>query len=203
MATTRTIPPGFFDLVTQLDLDGDREAKHVRTSWLVSDGDFSPEAADGLALVVAQALLEGATDEYTSSVYSLTGNPGDEENVSLQRSLESTQTGQQTGSALPANCAALVAKQTGLGGPGNRGRIFVPGIPDDQVSAAGVLDNALRTVIQTAMDGLISVIIVDTDTTFLHSIIHSAVVPAVPPGPTPVTSLVVRGQIGIQTKRYR
>lgn len=47
--------------------------------------------------------------------------------------------GTYAGNALPPNCAALVQKRTGLGGRRNRGRLYLPGIPEAAVGPAGLL----------------------------------------------------------------
>lgn len=103
-----------------------------------------------------------------------------------------------TGGAVPSNCAVLIAKQTGLGGRRNKGRMYIPPVwPNESaVSARGVLTttdagtlatrwNQFRTACATA--GLPWVL--------LHS--------EVPFTPTPITALTVSTQMATQRRRMR
>lgn len=64
--------------------------------------------------------------------------------------------GDDTGSPATFNTAYLVRKNTLLGGRANRGRIFVPGVGENRVDGAGVLDGTFKTAAQGDLDDFLA-----------------------------------------------
>jgi len=62
--------------------------------------------------------------------------------------------GTGTGNASPPNCAYLVKKSGELGGRRNRGRMYIPCIPEGNVTSAGLLAGSVITAVNTACAGL-------------------------------------------------
>lgn len=64
-----------------------------------------------------------------------------------ERSVDFPGTG--TGAAVPPNTAALIRKNTALGGRKGRGRLYFPGIPEASVDSGGELLEVLRAGFDT------------------------------------------------------
>jgi len=103
--------------------------------------------------------------------------------------------GEDTADAVPPNTSALVGKVTGLGGRQGRGRMFWPGVSEEDVTTSGVLSSAKVLALQTACD------------TFLDSLETNLVPMVILHGnsltPTPVTKLSVSGVVATQRRRLR
>lgn len=102
--------------------------------------------------------------------------------------------------ALPQNCAFLVKKRTAFGGRQNRGRMYIPGCPQESVDASGVLTAgkvaSIAGKLNTWLDAING-----------HAHVDTAVVLHGPgtfsPTPTPITSLTVDARIATQRRRLR
>ena len=57
--------------------------------------------------------------------------------------------GTASGESSAPNTAALIKKHTALGGRKHAGRMFQPGIPEVEISAAGLLDGGVATSMQS------------------------------------------------------
>ena len=92
----------------------------------------------------------------------------------------------------PPNTAYLVSKRTALGGRANRGRLYLPGVDEADVSAQGTFGT---TALQAAVDQWLT----DQDTNQLPMVIlHNDV-----GSPTPVTQLIVSNRVATQRRRLR
>lgn len=97
------------------------------------------------------------------------------------------------------NTSILVAKQTESGGRAGRGRFYLPGIPEANVDAAGVIAGATLTAIQGAMtDFLGKLDVADVPMKLLHAEGTSVITE-----PLDVTSLVVSNRVATQRRRLR
>lgn len=100
-------------------------------------------------------------------------------------------------SALPQNCAYLIKKITGVGGRRNRGRMYVPGVPENVVDAAGNLLAAEIDAIQGMLGTWFTALQAITalgDPVILHN--NSST-------PTPITSFQCDPRIATQRRRMR
>lgn len=117
-------------------------------------------------------------------------------------------TGTNTGAMLPQNCAALIRKNTNLGGRRGRGRFFLPAVlPEPLVTDTGQMDSTLRSFLQGIADDILlglatpdPVTGATTPMVILHSPGQSG--GSVPP-PTPVETLTVATTIATQRQRLR
>lgn len=94
--------------------------------------------------------------------------------------------------------AVLVTKQTALGGRSNRGRWFLPFLPEVSTNSGGVLAAADQAAYQAAADAwLTGVDILDgvDKVVLLHNAEEQA--------PTEITALVVNNQVATQRRRLR
>lgn len=64
--------------------------------------------------------------------------------------------GLSSGTSLPPNIAVLIQKRGALGGRRNRGRMYLPGLTQSAINAAGTLDSSVVTGIQTNVDTMLS-----------------------------------------------
>jgi hypothetical protein len=65
--------------------------------------------------------------------------------------------GGRTGETMPANVTILVQKQTGIGGRGSRGRMYLPGVLEvDVVNSTGNLATGVQASFQTALNSFLA-----------------------------------------------
>jgi hypothetical protein len=103
--------------------------------------------------------------------------------------------GLQTGSASPPNCALLIKKLSALGGRANRGRMYVPGLPEAVVDEAGSIDSTFRASAQTRFNNFAAALATATaDPVILHD---------GPADPTPITAFTVQALSATQRRRLR
>lgn len=100
--------------------------------------------------------------------------------------------------AVPQNTAVLVKKVSNLGGRRNRGRFYVPGLPETDIDNAGNMVGASLAAWGTAMNNL--QLGLESDS-FLDRLVifHSAA----PLTPTIVASLAVDPKVATQRRRLR
>lgn len=116
--------------------------------------------------------------------------------------------GSRASATLPQNCAALIKKQTSLGGRAGRGRMFLPAVlPETDVNEVGVIQPAwlaeLQDMATDLLDGLAApdpVTGAMTPMVLLHGPAKST---GLTPAPTPVNSLIVDSVISTQRDRLR
>ena len=93
-----------------------------------------------------------------------------------------------------AQVCTLITKQTDSGGRKNRGRFFLPAVPEANVDVGGTLTSGTITTAQAAADAFLTAL----DTAGIPMVIlHGSVGDA----PTPVTSLVVSPYVATQRRR--
>ncbi len=112
----------------------------------------------------------------------------------------------QENQALPQNTATLVHKRSGTGGARGRGRLYVPGVPEGEVSPTGLMNQTWVNFLQgsfTAWLNELANIVPGAATGMV--ILHQAggVVPPSFPGPSLVTSLVIDPIVATQRRRLR
>lgn len=103
--------------------------------------------------------------------------------------------GAVTGSPATPQVAFLLRKRTAMGGRMNRGRMFLPGVPEFSVNGAGVVIPSEIAALQTASNALLAAI--DTlqgEMVILHSASSD---------PTSVISLQADSRVATQRRRLR
>lgn len=96
------------------------------------------------------------------------------------------------------NTTYLVRKVTALGGRAGSGRMYVPGVTEDDVDPDGTVTPAMVTLLQSNFDDLWDALDVGG---FTPVLLHSAGSPL--STPTPITSLRVDARVATQRRRLR
>lgn len=193
------IPPGFAQAVVECSLTGDSEPM-VNTFGVNLPSAITPtELADGIFgywkeefdTVIANGYTLQAVDVYVGQ----DGGPN-----LVFSSTESPQAFAGTGNPLPQNCAALIRKRTDLAGRRGRGRLYVPGVTETEVSGIGVIAGTYLNTWQTAANAFLGDLVsLDAQ---MH-VLHRSEGAGVEPVPTPVVALVVDDLIATQRQRLR
>lgn len=105
--------------------------------------------------------------------------------------------GQATQSA-PPQVAYLIQKQTALGGRAGRGRLYLPGVPDNAVDDGGNLTGGIDTDTTTRFnDFAIAAALADLSPVLLHGDNSPISLP------TPITSFACDSMVATQRRRLR
>lgn len=105
-------------------------------------------------------------------------------------------------SPLPNNCAYLIRKRTDAAGRRGRGRFYLPGVAEANVSPTGVLDGVLLPEANTAAAAFLTGVQALTSVQDMV-VLHRSEGLGTEPAPTPVTSLVADTRIATQRRRLR
>ena len=109
-----------------------------------------------------------------------------------------TVNGEHAGVGAPPNVAYLVQKQTASGGRAGRGRMYIPGVPEGEVTAAGVLSSTVRNGLSAGLEAFATAFeAVGCSPVVLHQ-----------PGsplltPTEITNFLVSPSVATQRQRLR
>lgn len=102
------------------------------------------------------------------------------------------------GAGVSSAVSVLIHKTTGAGGRAGRGRMFVPGLQETDVSDAGAITGATLTAWQTSASGLLT----DLGTALLiPALLHGVGSPITTP--STILTLTVDGVVGTQRRRQR
>lgn len=108
---------------------------------------------------------------------------------------------------LPSNCAYLAEKRTALAGRANIGRMYIPGVGEEDVTQNGGVSAARIAAMNTALGAFLVACNASSDVdnmVLLHSCFHEDDdPPCVPRVPTVITSLTLDPFIGTQRRRMR
>jgi hypothetical protein len=107
-----------------------------------------------------------------------------------------------TGAIIPQNSAHLIRKNTALGGRRNRGRMYLPGVGESDVSNVGVLTTTRINNLNTAYANWLAAVKASIPVEEMV-ILHSLPAGTTTPLPTTVTSLVCQPVIATQRRRLR
>lgn len=101
--------------------------------------------------------------------------------------------------------ALLIRKHTALAGRRNVGRMYLPGVTEEDIDQAGSVNSTYLAAAETAVDAFFGLI-----TQYNPEIVHSKqydpeeeAVPPTPPAPTPITSLSVDNFCATQRRRLK
>jgi hypothetical protein len=196
---TLVIPPGFADLAYEIRNDGDPDPWYVTCGIDLGDTDNIP--ALGIALLggftTIMDLLNGSSQNTAVKI-----TVGQDGASPVRYTIPRVGPGGVGGSGsakLPQNCAALVRKNTALGGRQHRGRLFLPNVLDEgEVSHVGLIAAPMMTALTTKVD-----LWFDTFEDTPMVILHNNVGVGDTPDPTPVTSLTCDNVVSTQRRRLR
>jgi hypothetical protein len=107
-------------------------------------------------------------------------------------------TGGGSGSPAPPGISVLIRKQSAAGGRANRGRLFMPGIADEDMVAGGALASGIQAAFQGAADDLWGAMVAAE---LSPVVLHAANSPVTTP--TPIVSLSVDAVVATQRRRQR
>lgn len=158
----------------------------------VEPGDTPTALAEGVSALVETTLLTVMSTEVT--LVSVVCKKGPTDTGPFAR-VAAGVAGDQAGDPVSPAVSVLVSKQTASGGRKNRGRMYLPGLREANVSSGGVISSTNRTAWQAAVDdffdglglGLIPMVILHTSNV----------------APTPVTALSVQSVVATQRLRQR
>ena len=156
----------------------------------------SPDAPSPAALDVIGTAVEAQPDNWLSASYvmeELISQHAQAPGIIETRSTTFSQSGSGGAQALPPNCALIVRKQTGLQGRANRGRHFVPGVPEADATSGGAVSSFVRDNALIWWEALYAAMEAGG---FDPRIFHDST-----GGSTAITQLVVAGVIGTQRPR--
>jgi len=191
------ITPGYAEIWTAFNTTGDNQT--MFTSMGVAKSDTSPltqAQADEILEIVADALGPMVSSAYAIGpghiIDGITGGTNRLDGTWGSR------VGDLSPSCLPQNCAYLFRKQTALGGRANRGRGYIPGIPEGDVSTVGIVSGTSLSAFITAMadyrNDLIAHARVSTPV-----VLHDDAMLT----PTAITNLSAKTTIATQRRRLR
>lgn len=106
--------------------------------------------------------------------------------------------GAQATSGATPQVATLWHKTTALGGRAGRGRLYLPGVPENAVSSAGVLDNAFVVAHAGVWNALLTAMALGS---YDGVVLHGAGSPI--STPTPITTINLQSKVATQRRRLR
>lgn len=197
------IPPGFADIAIEMRCVGDPDP------WYVTFGvDSSSAAGDGNQVGIAANeawahIMTVVSDDVTHTGCKVTVGQDGAEPIRYFISEGAGVEGTSAAAKLPQNCAALVHKQTAVGGRRARGRFFLPGILDEgSVDNVGVIAGAHLLQLQNAADAMFAEL-VEEPLPYPMFVLHNSVGVSPLIDPTEVSSLRVDNVVSTQRRRLR
>jgi hypothetical protein len=200
---TLIIPAGFGQVIHQLRLAGDPEPMAVTYGIAVTATGVSDPA--GMANTLHDAFWDalGAQLNGAYTLFSTEVKWRDEPlaDLSIVVNVE-PKVGTATGAALPQNVAGLVQKRTQSSGRRNRGRFYLPGLREGEVSDTGQISSGslvgINGVLASWLAKFGATLTNVEDMVILHNL---GVSPAA--GPTIVTQLLLDPVVATQRRRLR
>lgn len=190
------IPPGYAEVVCEFDIAGDAGPAICAFGVSVDLITDPTELAEQIGPVwdtTPGLLLEMSSTVALREVRVTVGQDGGPDAVG---SAPFNLVGQDPANAATPQVAYLLRKNTGFGGRAYRGRMFVPGVVEGNVTDAGLLDTTFRTALQAAADNFLAALDAQGNPMVL---LHTSALIA----PTPVVSLVVDAKVATQRRRLR
>lgn len=193
------LPPGFVDFSLLIDRAGDDRPYVVTWAAAIDTPPFDQSDCDVCAAEIGaagQVRSQLGTSETLRELRVRVGSDGLGPTFISPINVAGTSSTQR----LPQNVAAILQKNTGLGGRRNRGRMFWPSINEGNVDQVGVLTAGQIIDLNTLATFFRSSISEDaTNNTAGMVLLHS-----LPPSdPTPVTSMQCSPRVGTQRRRLR
>lgn len=198
------IPPGFAQGVLNFTWTGDGEPMVSTIGLDVSDaGGDGQSVAEALHVAFGTTLADRLSDPVTfthATVYMGQDGGGTIPFDSTGDPVPGT----ADGASLPSNCAYLLRKRTGLGGRRGRGRMYLPGVGEDEADNLGNLPGAWLTTMQDRADDFMAALLDDTVGPAIPPVVlHRSEGIGAEPVPTPITVFQMDGKIATQRQRLR
>lgn len=201
------IPPGFAQAVYIFSWVNDPEPMVVTMGHDVSGygGDGAQAAEDIAGILFASTLVVSMSDPVAFVGVDLyVGNDGGPPSV-YEYALPDPQEGTADGASLPPNSAYLVKKATGAAGRRARGRLYLPGVGEDEVNNNGVVAPSFVTTLQGKLDDWFEGARdgVGSAGPAPMVLLHRSEGAGTEPPPTVITGLQLQSQIATQRRRLR
>lgn len=190
------IPSGFCEASVEINVPGDAGPAYVITGHDFGANVNPQVIADKLAVIWAASDTLRGNMSNSSSIERVIvrANYGGPDLFIGEAAIGVT--GSSSGSATPPNVAFLYQKLSGLAGRTNRGRLYMPGVPEGAVDGDGFLTAAALSNNQGLADTFLSKLAADD--LVLHILHTSAAIT-----PTEVNSLVAATKVATQRRRLR
>lgn len=199
------IPDGFADVAIEMRATGDPQPWYVTFGVNCFAGEIDVDVIGATVNNAWAQVMTQISDQVTHTGAKITVGQDEGDPIRGFSTENAAGLGDNGSAMLPQNCAALVHKQTNLGGRRAKGRFFWPLIlSEGSVDNVGNILDGLRTQMQSAADAMLQQLDVPTSGAPMPMVIlhgsegESELIP-----PTPVTSLRVDGVISTQRKRLR
>jgi hypothetical protein len=122
----------------------------------------------------------------------------------IKTSSLASQNGSETQTVVPQNTAYLIRKRTDAAGRRGRGRIYLPGVREDQVDAVGVVTTAKVGSFNTSFAAWRTALVTAVGARHYPPVIlHRSEGAGIEPAPTPVVTLVCDARVATQRRRLR
>ena len=199
------VPPGFASVIHSLALVGDPEPMAVTYGVEVGVETVPQTLTESLHDMFGDLLAGAIADDYKLTRTELALSQPDEDEPTLFIA-NGDRAGGATSEPLPQNTSYLVHKRSSRAGRRGRGRLYLPGIPEGNVAANGLIDSTHLANRQALLDTWIGRFGSGTagnspgDMVILHNY------PAADPpasDPTPVTTLILDPVVATQRRRLR
>jgi hypothetical protein len=197
------IPDGFGQVIHQLQLVGDPEPMAVTYGVQIDSGGVidAPGMANSLHDAFWDALGAQLNGSYTLFSTEVKWRGAAAADLSVVVHVE-PKLGTATGAALPQNVAGLVKKLTATSGRRNRGRFYLPGLREGEVSDTGQVNSGSVTGINGVLAtwlGKFGTLMSQIDAMV---ILHNTGISGAP-APTAVTQLLLDPVVATQRRRLR
>lgn len=186
------IPAGFGQVTWIMGGDGLPLGGVCTLGFQNAAGDTASEAATKCAFHWADQIMPELSQDVTLLSAKVKLGPNA---TGPEATIGHVEAGHQIDSAVPPNVAILVRKLTALGGRSNRGRMFVPGLPDPDVLGTGIIATTPHTALEGAFDNLFAAL---TFEELIPVLFHTE-----SSDPTPLLSVTVEQRVATQRRRNR
>jgi len=198
------IPAGYAQMVIEMRLGDDPEPMVTTMGITVDPLDVPDTLAQAMFQTWTQKLSGQIATTYATTGVTLYVGTGASTPPTVHESSGAEVLGQATAAPLPQNCALLVRKRTSAGGRRGRGRMYIPGVSEIQVTAQGGILAAAVTGWQTAFTNWFNALVAPASgPPHIPVILHRSEGIGVEPAPTTISALVVDSRIATQRRRLR
>jgi hypothetical protein len=197
------IPAGFGQVLHQLRLAGDPEPMAVTYGVAIDAGGVTNAAALGDELHEAfyAAVKDQLPTTWTLYQTELKWRDVGVADLMVQIHVE-PKAMVAAGAALPQNVAGLIHKLSASAGRRNRGRFYLPGLREGEVSDTGLVNSGSVTGINNALATWLAKFGALIGQVDAMVILHSTGISGAPT-PTPVTQLLIDAKVATQRRRLR
>lgn len=164
---------------------------------LIDQPDFSPEAAaTAFRDIFVATLLQGMSDFVALSEVRVKYGPNA---TGPEGGITTSNQGTLAAQSATPNTTWLIRKGTAGGGRRARGRMYLPGIPENNVDSGGNIDATFRNAMQTQANEFLA----DCIAGGLAPMVLHAPGKSLVPAPTAITTLAVQPVVATQRRRLR